>query len=94
MYASLHSNGLFWPKKLAPICIDIHVCLGHLHTEMPVRLTKYPIFHRGVDENKPGPAVIQPACTKMTPMHMDIFVGISQLLGYDNLIQSLTLELF
>lgn len=27
-------------------------------------------------------------------VHTDIFVGISQLLGYDNLIQSLTLELF
>lgn len=35
-------------------------------------------------------AVTQPACTKMTPVHTDIFVGISQLLGYDNLIQSLT----
>lgn len=39
-------------------------------------------------------AITKPACTKMIPMHADIFVGISQLLGYDNLIQSLTLELF
>lgn len=30
----------------------------------------------------------------MTLLCKDIFVGISQLLGYDNLIQSLTLELF
>lgn len=57
-------------------------------------LTKYPISHGGVDENKPRQAIIQPACTKMTPMYKVIFVGISQLLGYDNLIQSLTLELF
>lgn len=61
---------------------------------MHVHLTKYPLFHGGVDENKPRQAIIHPACTKMTPMRMDIFVGISQLVGYDNLIQSLTLELF
>lgn len=61
---------------------------------MYVQLTKYPMSHGAVDENKPRQAIIQPACTKMTPMYMDIFVGISQLLGYDNSIQSLTLELF
>lgn len=53
IYASLHSNALFWPKKLGAICVDVNVCLEHLHTEMHVPLTKYPISHGGVDENKP-----------------------------------------
>lgn len=45
-------------------------------------------------KKNPRQAITQPAYTEMTPMHTDIFVGISQLLGYDNLIQSLTLEFF
>jgi len=59
------------------------------HNHVPVHCIE--VF---VSKKNPRQTITQPAPTKMTPMHTDIFVGISQLLGYDNLIQSLTLELF
>lgn len=53
------------------------------------------ILQRCLEEKThPTQAIAQPACTEMTPMHTDIFVDISQLLSYDNLIQTLALELF
>lgn len=71
------------------------LCLEHLHTEIcshnQVAMHSIETF---ISKKNPRQAITQPACMKMTPMHTDIFVSISQLLGYDNLIQSLTLELF
>lgn len=40
-----------------------------------------------ISKKNPRQEITELACTKMTPMHTDIFVGISQPLGYDKLIQ-------
>lgn len=60
------------------------------HTQAPIRSIKM-FMHT---KKTPYKNIYPTDMHKDMLVHTDIFVGISQLLGYDNLIQSLTLELF